>query len=101
MAAEAGAAGEAGETAGPEGPEGVAGGTDATGVTAGRVRVVADTTVCVGAGQCVLSEPEVFDQDESDGTVVVLAEQPGEAQLAGVREAVDVCPSQALSLTEE
>jgi ferredoxin len=101
MAAEAGAAGEAGETAGPEGPEGVAGGADATGVTAGRVRVVADTTVCVGAGQCVLSEPEVFDQDESDGTVVVLAEQPGEAQLAGVREAVDVCPSQALSLTEE
>jgi ferredoxin len=101
MAAEAGAAGEAGETAGPEGPEGRAGGADATGVTAGRVRVVADTTVCVGAGQCVLSEPEVFDQDESDGTVVVLAEQPGEAQLAGVREAVDVCPSQALSLTEE
>jgi ferredoxin len=101
MAAEAGAAGEAGETAGPEGPEGGAGGADATGVTAGRVRVVADTTVCVGAGQCVLSEPEVFDQDESDGTVVVLAEQPGEAQLAGVREAVDVCPSQALSLTEE
>jgi ferredoxin len=101
MAAEAGAAGEAGETAGPEGPEGGADGADATGVTAGRVRVVADTTVCVGAGQCVLSEPEVFDQDESDGTVVVLAEQPGEAQLAGVREAVDVCPSQALSLTEE
>lgn len=86
MAAEAEAAGaeEASETAG-----------------AGRVRVVADTTVCVGAGQCVLSEPEVFDQDEADGTVVVLAEQPGEAQLAGVREAVDICPSQALSLTEE
>ncbi|MCH6160872.1 (4Fe-4S)-binding protein [Streptomyces sp. M600PL45_2] len=65
------------------------------------MRVVADTTVCVGAGQCVLSEPAVFDQDDVDGTVVVLSERPGEARLAGVREAVDICPSQALSLTEE
>jgi ferredoxin len=90
MGAEAGAAGRAGEAGGEE----AAGG-------ARRVRVVADTTVCVGAGQCVLSEPAVFDQDDVDGTVVVLAEQPGEDQLAGVREAVDICPSQALSLTEE
>ncbi|NLU74307.1 ferredoxin [Streptomyces sp. HNM0575] len=65
------------------------------------MRIVADTTRCVGAGQCVLSEPAVFDQDEVEGTVVVLSEQPGEPELTGVREAVDVCPSQALSLTEE
>ena len=65
------------------------------------MRIVADTTRCVGAGQCVLSEPSVFDQDETDGTVLVLAERPGEAVLAGVREAADTCPSQALSLTED
>lgn len=65
------------------------------------MRVVADTTVCVGAGQCVLSEPAVFDQDEDDGTVVVLLERPGESELPTVREAVDTCPSQALSLLED
>jgi ferredoxin len=65
------------------------------------MRIVADTTRCVGAGQCVLSEPSVFDQDEDDGTVVVLVERPGGPELASVREAVDTCPSQALSLTED
>lgn len=65
------------------------------------MRIVADTTRCVGAGQCVLSEPSVFDQDEEDGTVVVLVDRPREAELASVREAVEICPSQALSLTED
>ncbi|SCK08321.1 ferredoxin [Streptomyces sp. WMMB 322] len=65
------------------------------------MRIVADTTLCVGAGQCVLSAPSVFDQDEEDGTVLVLAERPAEAALDDVREAVGTCPSQALSLTEE
>ncbi|QPP08289.1 ferredoxin [Streptomyces bathyalis] len=65
------------------------------------MRIVADTTRCVGAGQCVLSEPSVFDQDEEDGTVLVLVERPAEGGLDGVREAVGTCPSQALSLTED
>ncbi|HEV7625174.1 MAG TPA: (4Fe-4S)-binding protein [Streptomyces sp.] len=65
------------------------------------MRVQADTTLCVGAGQCVLSEPSVFDQDDDEGTVVVLVERPGEADLANVREAVDTCPSRALSLVDD
>ncbi|WP_314174814.1 ferredoxin [Streptomyces winkii] len=65
------------------------------------MRIVADTTRCVGAGQCVLSEPAVFDQDEEEGTVVVLTERPGEGERAGVREAVETCPSGALSLSED
>lgn len=65
------------------------------------MRIVADTTRCVGAGQCVLSEPEVFDQSEDDGTVVVLRERPDEGELDGVHEALDLCPSQALSLVED
>ena len=32
------------------------------------MRIVADTDVCVGAGQCVLADPTVFDQNEDDGT---------------------------------
>jgi ferredoxin len=41
------------------------------------MNVHADTTVCVGAGQCALRAPAVFDQSEDDGTVVVLDAQPG------------------------
>ena len=31
-------------------------------------RIVADTTRCVGAGQCVLTDPTTFDQDSTHGT---------------------------------
>jgi ferredoxin len=62
------------------------------------MRVVTDTARCVGAGQCVLTEPAVFDQSEDDGTVVVLIEHVEGEQLAAVEEAVDMCPSQAISL---
>lgn len=63
------------------------------------MRIVADTNVCVGAGQCVLTDPTVFDQNEDDGTVIVLNEHP--ADLEKAREAVHVCPSGALSLVED
>lgn len=60
--------------------------------------VTADTAVCIGAGLCALRAPEVFDQDESDGTVVLLR-QPAPDDLPLVREAVDQCPSGAIRLT--
>lgn len=62
--------------------------------------IIADTSRCVGAGQCVLTDPEVFDQEESDGTVVVLVEQLTDSQLDRARQAARYCPSQALSLRE-
>jgi ferredoxin len=47
----------------------------------------------------VLTDPETFDQSDDEGTVVVLNERPdGEEALARAREAVDLCPSGALSL---
>ncbi|AIJ20925.1 ferredoxin [Amycolatopsis methanolica] len=63
------------------------------------MRIVADTDLCIGAGQCVLTEPEVFDQDD-DGTVVVLVENPEGGQVDSAREAVKLCPAVALSLQE-
>jgi ferredoxin len=64
------------------------------------MKIIADTGRCVGAGQCVLTEPELFDQSEDEGTVVVLNGTP-EGELVGkAREAVHLCPSQALSLQE-
>jgi ferredoxin len=67
-------------------------------VMAAGVRVHADRDVCIGAGMCVLSAGNVFDQDD-DGIVVLLDERPADDTAA--REAVANCPSGALSLTEE
>lgn len=57
-----------------------------------------DPRRCCSAGMCVLTAPEVFDQSEEDGTVRLLR-QPGADQEAAVRDAVDLCPSGAISLT--
>lgn len=63
--------------------------------------IVADLDRCVGAGQCVLTDPDAFDQSEQDGTVVVLRDTPSDDDaLKRARVAVDICPSQALSLME-
>jgi ferredoxin len=65
------------------------------------MRIVTDTGRCVGAGQCALTEPRVFDQSEEDGTVVLLTDQADGDVLDNVREAIDLCPSQALALKED
>jgi ferredoxin len=64
------------------------------------MRIVTDTARCVGAGQCALTEPSVFDQSDEDGTVVLLTATAEGDTLENVREAVDLCPSQAISLEE-
>ncbi|AEV85589.1 ferredoxin [Actinoplanes sp. SE50] len=62
--------------------------------------IVADLDRCVGAGQCVLTDPDAFDQSEQDGTVVVLRDTPADDEaVERARTAVDICPSRALSLT--
>ncbi|MEU9143422.1 ferredoxin [Streptomyces sp. NPDC048349] len=65
------------------------------------MRITADTGKCIGAGQCLFTEPDLFDQNETDGRVVVLnAEPEGEILEQKAREAVYLCPSRALSLAE-
>jgi len=61
------------------------------------MRISIDTDRCVGAGQCVLSAPEVFDQGD-DGLVMVLADEPAESEGKAVRQAQEICPSQAITL---
>jgi ferredoxin len=63
------------------------------------VRVAADRDVCIGSGNCVLTAPAVFDQDDDEGLVVVLT--PDVTQDAdAVRAAVVRCPSGALRLLD-
>ncbi|MBA6437133.1 MULTISPECIES: ferredoxin [Streptomyces] len=64
-------------------------------------KIVADLDRCVGAGQCVLTDPDAFDQSGEDGTVVVLQDTPADDEaLKRTRVAVEICPSRALSITE-
>lgn len=57
-----------------------------------------DRERCIGAGMCVLTAPEVFDQDGDDGRVIGPALAPGPDQEAAVREAVHNCPAGAITL---
>lgn len=62
-----------------------------------RMRIQIDTDVCIGAGQCVLTAPTVFTQDD-DGLSELL---PGKEDGAGsplVREAARACPVGAISV---
>jgi ferredoxin len=65
------------------------------------VRIVGDRDVCVGAGMCVLTAPDLFEQDDEDGLVVVKREHLAEAALRVAENAVDQCPSGALSLHDD
>ena len=63
------------------------------------VRVLADRDVCISAGNCVMAASAVFDQDD-DGIVEVLVDEVPEAQEANAREAVRLCPSEALRVAD-
>lgn len=63
------------------------------------MRVVVDRDRCRGAGQCALTAPEVFDQSEDDGTVVVLDEEPAPELETKVRRAAQLCPNSVITLT--
>jgi len=64
------------------------------------VKIVADKHKCIGAGTCVVIAPELFDQDD-EGIVEVLAEEPREDQLGVLNEAIEYCPAQALLLARD
>ncbi|KOX03180.1 MULTISPECIES: ferredoxin [Micromonospora] len=65
------------------------------------MRVSVDAGACVGAGLCVLTAPEVFDQDPEDGIATVRAQDLSADSVEAVREARSVCPVEAIELREE
>ncbi|GGV82429.1 MULTISPECIES: ferredoxin [Streptomyces] len=64
------------------------------------MQITIDEAKCCGAGQCVLVAPEVFDQRDEDGIVVLLDASPDAAQHAAVREAATICPAAAIQVRE-
>lgn len=62
--------------------------------------IAIDHDKCMGAGQCALIAPEVFDQDETDGHALLLLEQPGSEHHEAIRDASYSCPLGAITLHE-
>jgi ferredoxin len=62
------------------------------------MKIVVDEDRCCGAGSCVLAAPDVFDQRDEDGVVVLLDAEPAEHLHAVVREAASMCPAAAITL---
>ncbi|MEU8901792.1 ferredoxin [Nocardia sp. NPDC048505] len=63
------------------------------------VRAEIDRKRCIGAGQCVSVAPAFFDQD--DFGLVILIEDPPAAGERDVRQAVALCPAQAIRLLND
>jgi ferredoxin len=65
------------------------------------MKVIVDEDKCVGGGQCVLAAPEVFDQREDDGIVILLNEHPPADLAPAVHEAALLCPALAIVVEDE
>jgi ferredoxin len=64
------------------------------------VQVTVDRDRCCGSGQCVLTAPEVFDQSDDDGLVLLTVAEPSTEQQPAVREAAKWCPAGAITVQD-
>jgi ferredoxin len=62
------------------------------------MRVEVHTDFCIGSGVCALIAPEVFDQRDDDGVVVLLNEHPPERYHESVRDAATRCPAAVIEV---
>ncbi|MFC3991695.1 ferredoxin [Actinoplanes siamensis] len=60
------------------------------------MRIEIDSERCIGSGQCAMTVPEVFDQDDLAGKVVLLDDRPDAAFDDPVHEAASRCPVGAI-----
>jgi ferredoxin len=62
-------------------------------------RIVVDYDKCTGLGICESIAPDVFEVDD-DGSLQLLVEAPGEDRRGELQEAVEGCPTGALSIED-
>jgi ferredoxin len=65
------------------------------------MRVRADRDRCCGSGNCVMTAPEVFDQDDAEGLVLVREGEVPPALDERLRQAAQLCPAAAIELDED
>jgi ferredoxin len=63
------------------------------------MNVHVDQDKCVSAGHCAVVAPDVFDQRDEDGVVVLLNATPPAEVADGVESAAASCPAQAIRVT--
>jgi ferredoxin len=64
------------------------------------MKVSVDQDICASAGNCVMNAPDVFDQRDEDGVVVLLNPNPTADQAEGARRAAAFCPAMAIQIEE-
>jgi ferredoxin len=63
------------------------------------MRIEVDRDLCASTGGCEALASDVFEIGD-DGALLVLAPEPGPADLPDVRNAVEACPTRALRLVD-
>ncbi|WP_156687136.1 ferredoxin [Mycobacterium sp. Marseille-P9652] len=64
------------------------------------MKVTVNQDVCASSGNCVLNAPELFDQRDEDGVVVLLNPNPSPEQAEAARKAAAACPALAIHIEE-
>jgi len=63
-------------------------------------KLTIDEEKCLNSGQCAYLQPKLFELDD-DGTPTITNTAPTGDLIAQAREAIEMCPSQAISLADE
>lgn len=64
------------------------------------MKVIVGQDKCASSGNCVMHAPEIFDQRDDDGVVVLLNENPPAEQVEKARKAAAGCPAMAIQIEE-
>jgi ferredoxin len=63
------------------------------------MKIILDQDHCMGHGQCELVAPDLFKLD-ADGIAQVLVENPDDAQIKRLEEAIRRCPEAVISVED-
>ncbi len=64
------------------------------------MKVVIDREKCFMSGECYYNHPELFKMGEEGYPEILIEDVTDEEHLRHAREAIEVCPAVAISLTE-